>query len=151
DSGEFETNQNRAVELSGWNDFETRRKEAAARGKLRGIGMGHVIEISASIPNEIAEIRFDPAGRAALMIGTHSHGQGHETTYRQVMSELLALPAAEIDVVFGDTDILPYGGGTGGSRSIAIGSIAIDQASRLVIARGRKLAAHFLEHPEDQI
>lgn len=151
DSGDFETNQNRAVELSGWKTFEDRRKEAAKRGKLRGIGMGHVIEISAAPPNEFAEIRFDASGRAALLIGTHSHGQGHETTYRQIIADRLNLPAKDVDIVFGDSDATPFGGGTGGSRSIAIGSIAIDSASSRIVERGKKLAAHFLEHPEDQI
>ena len=151
DSGDFETNQNRAVELSGWNDFETRRKQSAARGRIRGIGMAHVIEISAGIPNEMAELRFDASGRAALIIGTHSHGQGHETTFRQVIAETLSLPPEDVDIQFGDSDALPWGSGTGGSRSIAIGSIAIDTAAKQVIARGKTLAAHFLEHPEDQI
>ena len=151
DCGDFETNQNRAVELSRWNSFEERRAESARRGMLRGIGMAHVIEIAANIPNEMAELRFDATGRAMLIIGTHNHGQGHETTFRQILAETLSLPPQDVEIVFGDTDRLPFGGGTGGSRAIAIGSLAIDAVATRVVERGRKIAAHLLEHPEDQI
>lgn len=113
--------------------------------------MAHVIEISSAIPNEMADLRFDPSGRATLIIGTHSHGQGHETTFRQVLADTLGLAPQDVDIQFGDSDQLPFGGGTGGSRAMAIGSIAIDGVAKKVIARGTKLAAHFLEHPEDQI
>ena len=151
DSGEFETNQASVLDMAVWADFARRRAEARKRGQLRGIGMAHVIESAGGIRDEIAEIRLDPSGGATLLVGTHSHGQGHETTFAQVLSEFLGIEYSRIRVVYGDTDVVPYGRGTIGSRSISVGSAAVRVAADRIIAKGRRIAAHMLEAGLDDI
>jgi carbon-monoxide dehydrogenase large subunit len=155
DSGEFEHNQQAVLKLADWAGFEARRAAAKTRGKLRGIGMAHVIEIAggpAPIPtDEFAEVRFDPAGGCTLVLGTHNHGQGHETTFRQLAHELLGLDPAGVEVRFGDTDAVPHGRGTFGSRSISAGGAALLRAAEKIIAKGKKIAAHMLETAEADI
>ncbi len=141
DSGEFEHNQNAVLKLADWSGFEARREEAKRRGKLRGIGMSHVIEIAAGpapVPfEEFAGIRFDASGAVTLVLGTHNHGQGHETTFRQVMVELLGLDPKNIRIIYGDTDAVPWGKGTYGSRSMAVGGGAVYKAAEKISPRAR--------------
>ncbi len=155
DSGEFEHNQTATLKLADWNGFETRRAEAKRRGKLRGIGMSHVIEIAggpAPIPfEEFSSVRFDPSGAVTIVMGTHNHGQGHETTFRQVAVDLLGIDPDKIRILYGDTDVVPHGRGTSGSRSMAVGGMALQRASEKVIAKGKKLAAHLLEAADADI
>jgi carbon-monoxide dehydrogenase large subunit len=151
DSGAFPANQEAALKMADWAGFETRRAAVAKNGKLRGIGMAHVIEIAGGINDEMAEIRFDTAGKATLIVGTHNHGQGHETTFRQVMFDRLGLKPDDVRVQFGDTDLLPFGRGTGGSRSASVGATAIRGAADKIIAKGKKIAAHMLEAAETDI
>lgn len=155
DSGEFEHNQAAVLKMADWAGFEARRSAAKARGKLRGIGMAHVIEIAggpAPVPtDEFAEVRFDPAGGCTLILGTHNHGQGHETSFRQIAHELLGLDPARIDVRFGDTDVAAHGRGTFGSRSISVGGAALMRAAEKIVAKGKKIAAHVLEAAEADI
>ena len=149
DSGEFETVMNKCLESSDWKGFEARRREAQARGKLRGIGIACVIEIAGGphdVPmEEAAEIRFDGTGSVTFLMGTHNHGQGHETVFRQFATEFLGLPWDKVRIINGDTDAVYHGRGTFGSRSMATGGTAIFHAANKVIARGKEIAAHLLE------
>lgn len=149
DCGEFQQNLDRVVELSGWKEFEARRAQAAGRGKLRGIGLASVIEIAggplAAPAEEFAEIRFDPGGTVTLLAGTHSHGQGHETTFTQVIVETLGVDPSCVRVVYGDTDLVAHGKGTFGSRSASVMATAILRVSDKLVEKGKLIASHLLE------
>lgn len=148
DSGEFEHNMDDALDLAGWKGFAERRKEARKRGKLRGIGIANAIEISAGpapapMP-ESAEIRFDATGGVTVSMGTHSHGQGHEITFAQIVADFLGLEIGDVRVRYGDTDGIEFGTGTFGSRSVIVGSNSLRISADRLIERGRKIAAvHF--------
>ena len=145
DSGEFEANINQVIKLVDYSGFETRRAEASERGKIRGLGIVYSVEQSAGPSDEGADIRFDPNGNATVTTGLHSHGQGHETVFRQLLCDALGLEFEQIRYVQGDTDLIPVGGGTGGSRSAGVGSGALLRASGHIIEKGRHIAAHLLE------
>lgn len=164
DCGNFQKILDRATEKAGYANFSSRAKASAEQGRLRGIGIGMFVESSGVGPSrsagaggahtgffEGAEIRVDSVGAVIAMIGTHNHGQGHQTTYAQILSEVLGVPFEEIRIVEGDTGIVPYGAGTYGSRSIAVGGSALVGAAGKVIRKGAKVAAHILEGPEDKI
>jgi aerobic carbon-monoxide dehydrogenase large subunit len=150
DSGDFLANMDLAVAQSGWKGFETRRAEAAKRGKLRGIGMSYYLEVTAA-GSEAAEIRFEPDGRVFLGIGAGPSGQGHETAFPQVIEDKLGIPYDKINLVFGDTDKVKTGTGTGGARSLLVAGTAMIDASQKIVAKGKKLAGHFLEASEQDI
>ncbi len=149
DSGDFEKTLDMALELADWTGVAARRAEAEDRGKLYGAGLASVIEIAggpAEFPLEEAiEIRFDPTGHVAVLAGTHSHGQGHETMYRQFAGHLLGLPPERVRVLYGDTDAVFHGRGTFGSRSASVGGAAFVVAARKIIEKGKLIAAHLLE------
>ncbi len=149
DSGDFEKNIELALEAADWAGFEARRTEALSRNCLRGIGLVHPIEISGGPfrnPNEEgAEIRFDPSGDVTLLMGSHNHGQGHETAFRQLIVSFLGVDPSHVRVVAGDTDIVRHGRGTFGSRSMMAGGSALRRAADLIIERARVLAAFSLE------
>jgi carbon-monoxide dehydrogenase large subunit len=149
DSGAFEENMDMALKEADWAGFAERRSAAEKRGRLRGIGVANPIEIAGGPfrnPNEeAAEIRFDPSGNATILIGTHSHGQGHETAFRQLAVAFLGLDPEAIRVVYGDTDLVAHGRGTFGSRSLMVGGAALLRAADKIIARGKTVAAHLLE------
>lgn len=155
DSGDFARGMDLALEAAGWAGFESRRAEAAARGRLRGIGVANAIEIAAGpfrAPNEEgAGIRFEPDGGATLLLGSHNHGQGHETAFRQLASSLLGLAFDRVRVVAGDTDLVPHGRGTFGSRSLVVAGTAMTRAAERIVAKGRRIAAHLLEAAEADI
>jgi carbon-monoxide dehydrogenase large subunit len=155
DSGDFEGAMDKALEAADWAGFESRRAEAEARGKLRGIGMASVIEIAGGplpVPNEeSAQIRFAADGTAMILMGTHSHGQGHETAFRQITQELLGLEFDDMTIVYGDTETIGHGKGTFGSRSICVGGAALKRASEKIVERGKQIAAHMLEAAEADI
>jgi carbon-monoxide dehydrogenase large subunit len=149
DSGEFERNMDAALALGDWAGFPQRRKEAAARGKLAGIGIANPIEISAgpitgTLP-ESADIRFDSTGSVTVTVGTHSHGQGHEITFAQIVADALGLQPSQVKVRFGDTDGIEFGTGTFGSRSVVAGSVVLTKAAERIIARGKMISAAHLE------
>jgi aerobic carbon-monoxide dehydrogenase large subunit len=150
DSGDFLANMDLAVDHAGWKNFEARRAEARKRGKLRGIGMSYYMEVTAA-GQEAAEIRFEPDGRVFLGIGAGPSGQGHETAFPQVIEDKLGIPYDKIDLVFGDTDRVKSGTGTGGARSLLVAGTAMIDASQKIIAKGKKLAGHFLEAAEQDI
>ncbi len=151
DSGEFEKNQDDVVQMSDWANFEKRREEAKKRGKLRGIGMAHVIEQAGSLTDEMAEVRFDSAGGVTVFLGTHSHGQSHETTFCQLLVELLNVDPKSVKIKYGDTDAVAFGRGSFGSRSMAVGGAAVKAAAEKIIAKGKQIAGHLLEAAEADI
>ena len=121
DSGDFPAVLARALEDAGVAGFEARRARSLADGRLRGLGLAYTVEQSAGVSDESAELRFDSDGAATLTLGTHSHGQGHETVFRQIVAERLGLEFEQIHYVQGDTDRVAYGGGTAGSRCAVLG------------------------------
>ncbi len=151
DCGEFENLMDRTLEKADYKGFEARRKESAAKGKLRGIGVSCTIEQAAGPSTETAELRFDPSGTAIILAGSTPHGQGHETIYKQLVCEKLGLDPDDIRVVEGDTEKISFGTGTGGSRTATIGGSAVLRATEKVIEKTRKIAAHLLEAPEQDI
>ncbi len=151
DCGEFEKSMDAAVKLAGVGGFPARREESLRRGKLRGIAVVNAIERAAGPQPEFAEIRFAPSGSATLLMGTKNQGQGHETTFKQILHERLGLDPAEVHYIDGDTDRVGFGMGTMGSRSTVIGGTALWLASDKVIAKGRKIAARLLEAAEADI
>ena len=150
DSGEFEALMDDALALADWPGFADRRAEAAARGVLRGRGMACYLE-SASMQNERMEIRFDGSGAVAIVAGTFSHGQGHETVYPQLVSDWLGVDFETIALIQGDTEKVSYGRGTFGSRSMTAGGSALRIAADRIIARGKTVAAHLLEAAVEDI
>jgi len=151
DSGDFGQNMEIALEMADYNGFETRRAEAKARGKLRGIGISNTIEQAAGKGYESAQIRFSPTGAVTLLLGTISHGQGHETVFTQVLCDQLGIDHAKIRVVEGDTDQVTTGTGTFGSRSAALAGSAIKLAADKIIDKAKTIATHILEASADDI
>jgi carbon-monoxide dehydrogenase large subunit len=145
DSGDFAGTQAMALELADWAGFPARKAEAAARGKLRGIGIGYFIEASGGQPQEWARVAITPEGKARLVVGTFSHGQGHETAFAQIIHARLGIPFEDVELVQGDTDVVEQGFGTGGSRSSQMGGVATARASEAVLVKAKRIAAHLLE------
>ena len=145
DSGEFERNMDQALTIADMTGFEARRTAAQKSGKLRGFGIAVSIEQSAGGFEEYAQIRFDPSGSATVLVGTHNHGQGHETVFRQVLVEKFGMDFDKIRIVQGDTDLVPFGHGTFGSRSSGVGSAAISVAADRIIEKCTAIAAHLFE------
>ncbi len=164
DSGDYDGTLDLALELGGWNDFETRRDEARARGMLRGIGLSTFVEACGAAPSalagqlgaraglfEVGQVRVHPTGSVTVFTGSHSHGQGHETAFAQIVCEALGMSVDQVDIVHGDTGKVPFGMGTYGSRSLAVGGSAIQKALEKIIDKGRKIAAHMMEASEGDV
>ena len=151
DSGRFQETMEMALEKADWRGFEARRAEARRRGVLRGIGLGYYIEASGGMPTEQARVAFTPEGRVQLIVGTFSHGQGHETAFAQIVSERLGVDFDAIDFIQGDTEFVKYGNGTGGSRSSQMGGVATLRAADQVIEKAKRIAAHALEAHEADV
>jgi carbon-monoxide dehydrogenase large subunit len=158
DSGDYVGTLDMALELAEYNGFEARRAEAKKRGKLRGIGLSTFVEACGIAPSAVAgalgaraglfesgQIRVHPTGSVTVYTGSHSHGQGHETTFAQLVSEFLGVDVDQVDVVHGDTGQIAFGMGTYGSRSLAVGGSALYMAMQKVIEKGTKIAAHLME------
>ena len=145
DCGEFERGMDKALSLSNWFDFSSRKKQSQEKGKLRGIGLANAIERAAAPGMEYAEVRIEAGGTATLTVGTKSQGQGHETMYRQIAVSRLGIAPEALRVVEGDTDAVAYGAGSFGSRSAAIGGTALWLAVDKAVAKGKRIAAHLLE------
>ena len=128
-----------------------RRKKAAENGLLRGIGVSCTVEQAAGAQPETAEMRFDPSGTLTLLVGSTPHGQGHETIYKQLIAEKLAIDPANIRVIEGDTDKVSFGTGTGGSRTASIGTSAVFEAIGKVVDKTLKVAANLLEASDTDI
>ncbi|HKW55651.1 MAG TPA: xanthine dehydrogenase family protein molybdopterin-binding subunit [Stellaceae bacterium] len=164
DSGDYFATLDMALKAADHAGFAKRRQDAAKRNKLRGLGVATYIEACGIAPSavagalgaraglyETAEVRVHPTGSITLFTGSHSHGQGHETTFAQLVSERLGISTDLIDVVHGDTNKIPFGMGTYGSRSLAVGGSAVVKALDKVVNKGRKIAAHLLEASEADI
>jgi carbon-monoxide dehydrogenase large subunit len=164
DTGDYEATLNEALRLADYQGFAARKAESEQRGKLRGIGISCYIEACGIAPSavvgslgagvglwESAKVRFTHTGKAQVLTGTHSHGQGHETTFSQLVAEKLGIPYEDVDVIHGDTLQTPVGMGTYGSRSLAVGGEALVKACDKIIAKGKKIAAHLLEASEADI
>ena len=164
DSGDYNAHLDKALELSDYKNFENRRSQSSAKGKLRGIGFSTYLEACGIAPSavvmsigagvglwESAEIRFNATGNVSVFTGAHSHGQGHDTTFAQIVSEKLGVPIENIDIIHGDTDKGPFGMGTYGSRSLAVGGTAIVKACDKIVEKGRKVAAQMLEAKPEEV
>jgi carbon-monoxide dehydrogenase large subunit len=145
DCGDFPAVFEAALKAARYEDFAARRGQSEARGKWRGIGVAFAIERAASPGLEFAEIRFNPGGAAIVFMGTKNQGQGHETTFKQILYERLGLDPGEVQYIDGDTDRVAFGMGSTGSRSTVIGGTALWMAADKIIAKGKKIAAHLLE------
>ncbi|GAA4347797.1 xanthine dehydrogenase family protein molybdopterin-binding subunit [Variovorax defluvii] len=158
DTGDFHASMDKAKELAEVAGFAERRKASEAKGRLRGIGYSSYIEACGIAPSNIAgalgaraglfecgEIRVHPTGSVTVFTGSHSHGQGHETTFAQVVAARLGIPVENVDVVHGDTGRVPFGMGTYGSRSISVGGAAIMKALDKIETKAKKIAAHLME------
>jgi aerobic carbon-monoxide dehydrogenase large subunit len=145
DSGEFTTLLDKALKLADVAGFEARKAESRARGKLRGLGIGDYLEVTAPPMKEMGGIRFEPNGDVTIITGTLDYGQGHWTPFAQVLSEKLGIPFHRIRLIQGDSDLLIAGGGTGGSKSIMASGAAIVEASDKVIDKGKQIAGVALE------
>jgi carbon-monoxide dehydrogenase large subunit len=164
DSGDYQTTLQMAMQAADYAGFEARRQQAAARGKYRGIGIATYIEACGIAPSavagslgaraglfESAEVRVHPTGSVTVLTGSHAHGQGHETTFAQLVADGLGVPIEQVEIVHGDTDKMAFGMGTYGSRSLAVGGTAIVKAMDKVVAKGKKIAAHLLEASDADI
>ena len=158
DSGNYEGVLNRLLEMSDYENLKKERETARANGKLMGIGFSTYIEACGIAPSavvgslgaraglfEAANIRVEPTGSVTLFTGSHSHGQGHETTFAQLIADDLGIPLENVEVVHGDTGKVPFGMGTYGSRSLAVGGSAIVKSLEKIKEKGAKIAAHLLE------
>ena len=145
DSGDYIGVQKRALELADWTGFETRRKESRARGRCRGIGLGHYVELNTGAPRERAEIRVLPDRRVEVVLGTLSAGQGHETSFAQLIAEWLAVDLAQVKLRTGDTDLTPIGGGSHSGRSMRMGAVVIAHACDRIVEQGKQRASERLE------
>ncbi|MGE0716860.1 MAG: xanthine dehydrogenase family protein molybdopterin-binding subunit [Alphaproteobacteria bacterium] len=164
DSGDYHTTLDMSLKAIDYAGFEKRRAEAAQRGKYRGIGIATYIEACGIAPSQVvgalggraglyesAEVRVHPTGSVTVFTGAHSHGQGHETTFAQLVSDMLQVPMESVEIVHGDTSKVAFGMGTYGSRSLAVGGMAIMKAVEKVVNKGKKIAAHLLEASEADI
>jgi aerobic carbon-monoxide dehydrogenase large subunit len=164
DTGGYDACLDEAMKIADVKGFPARKAEAAQRGQLRGIGYSSYIEACGIAPSNIAgalgaraglyeagEVRVNPTGGVTVFTGSHSHGQGHETTFAQVVSSRLGIPIENVEIVHGDTGRIPFGMGTYGSRSLSVGGTAIIKAIDKIVAKGKKIAAHLLEAAETDI
>jgi len=151
DSGDFGGVFAKAVEISDYANFAKRKRESRKNGKLRGIALGSYLEVTAPPSGELGKITFEPEGTVRLTTGTLDYGQGHATPFAQVLSAQLGVPFEKIALEQNDSDLVRFGNGTGGSRSITATGTAIVEASALVVEKGKKAAAHFLEAAEADI
>lgn len=164
DSGDYQACLDKALEMSDYDNFSSRRQEAKQRGKLRGIGVSTYIEACGLAPSNIAgqlgaraglyesgTVRVNPTGSVTVFTGSHSHGQGHETTFAQLVTEALGVDIDSVEVVHGDTGRIPFGMGTYGSRSLAVGGMALNAALDKIRIKAKRIAAHLLEASDEDI
>jgi aerobic carbon-monoxide dehydrogenase large subunit len=145
DNGEYEAGMDAALALADWQGFATRKAESRSRGMLRGIGFANYIEATSGFPRERAEVTVAPEGRVELVLGTMNSGQGHETSFAQLLTEWLGVPFDSVDFVAHDTDRVVAGGGSHSARSMRIASLAVGAASDSIIEKGKAIAGHVLE------
>ncbi|MYE51069.1 MAG: xanthine dehydrogenase family protein molybdopterin-binding subunit [Gammaproteobacteria bacterium] len=164
DTGNYQASLDRALQLADYGGFKQRRAASEAEGKRRGIGFSCYIEACGLAPSQLAiqlgagvglyesgEIRINPTGSVTVFTGSHNHGQGHETTFAQVVSDKLGVPFDDVEVVHGDTGRVEFGLGTYGSRSLAVGGSALISAADKIIAKGTRIAAHMMQAEPDNV
>ncbi len=151
DSGDFTGHMEKAMKNADWAGFAARKAASRAKGRLRGIGLASYVEACGGGSDETASMRVDPEGEVLVLIGTQSNGQGHETAYAQIVSEHLGLPMERIRILQGDTDVIPTGRGTGGSRSLPVGGVSLNGAAKQVAEKAKAIASHLLEAAEADI
>jgi carbon-monoxide dehydrogenase large subunit len=151
DSGDYPGAMTKGLALADWDGFPARREAAKRRGKLRGIGLANYIEIATGVPRERAEIRVLPEGRVELVMGTMASGQGHETSFAQLVTEWLGVPFESIDYVAHDVARVAAGGGSHSGRSMKLAATIVGHATDDIIVKGRKIAGHMLEASEADI
>ena len=165
DSGDYRAAQDRVVALADWKGFAARRAEARRRGRYRGIGLANYIELNTGVPRERAEITVQPEGRVDapegradapegaidVVIGTLSAGQGHETSFAQLVSEWFDVGVEHVRIIAGDTDVARVGGGSHSGRSMRLGAVVMAKASDQIVEKGRRLAAWLLEAAEADV
>ena len=164
DTGNYHATLDKAMEMADVAGFAKRRAESAKRGKLRGMGLSTWIEACGIAPSHLvgilgarvglydaATVRVNATGNISVMVGAHSHGQGHETVFAQIVADKLGIPEASVEIVHGDTSKIPFGMGSYGSRSLAVCGVAMTKAVDKIIAKGKKIAAHMLEASEGDI
>ena len=164
DSGNYDALMDKMEDIADFSGFEARRKASEAKGMLRGRGVNAYIEACGIAPSNLvgilgsrvglydaATVRVNATGSLSVMVGAHSHGQGHETVFPQIVADMLGIDAQSIDIVHGDTSKIPFGMGSYGSRSLAVCGSAMVRATEKIIAKARKIAAHMLEAAEGDI
>jgi carbon-monoxide dehydrogenase large subunit len=164
DSGNYEGVLKKGLQMLGYEDFRSSQKEAANNGKLLGVGFSTYIEACGIAPSavvgslgaraglfEVGQVRVQPTGKVSVYTGSHSHGQGHETTFAQVVADKLGISMDDVEIIHGDTESVAFGMGTYGSRSLAVGGTAIVKSIDKIIEKGKKIAAHLLEASADDI
>ena len=164
DTGDYEATMAKLEEMADFGGFAARRAASEKAGKWRGLGVNCYIEACGIAPSNLvgqlgaraglydaATVRVNATGSISVMVGAHSHGQGHETSFPQVISEMIGIPEDQIDIVHGDTSKIPFGMGTYGSRSLAVCGSAMVRAAEKVINKAKKIAAHLLEASDADI
>jgi carbon-monoxide dehydrogenase large subunit len=151
DSGTYEANMDLAMKIADWDGFKQRKREAKKRGRLLGLGLANYVESSIGSPKERTEITVKPSGVVNVVIGTQPSGQGHETSFAQVVADLIAVPVQCINIIIGDTDIVSVGGGSHSGRSMRHAATVIAKGVPELIAKGKKVAALVLSAPVDKI
>ena len=164
DTGDYHATMDKLEEIADFSGFEARRKESEAKGKWRGLGINNYIEACGIAPSNLvgqlgaraglydaATVRVNATGSISVMVGAHSHGQGHETAFPQVVADMIGIDESQIDIVHGDTSKIPFGMGTYGSRSLAVCGSAMVRATEKIIAKAKKIAAHLLEASDTDI
>ena len=164
DTGDYHATMDKLEEIGDFTGFEARRKESEAKGKWRGLGINNYIEACGIAPSNLvgqlgaraglydaATVRVNATGSISVMVGAHSHGQGHETAFPQVVADMIGIDKSQIDIVHGDTSKIPFGMGTYGSRSLAVCGSAMVRATEKIIAKAKKIAAHLLEASDTDI
>jgi carbon-monoxide dehydrogenase large subunit len=164
DSGNYDALMDRMEKIADVAGFDQRRKESASRGKLRGLGVNTYVEACGIAPSNLvgilgarvglydaATLRVNPTGNISVMVGAHSHGQGHETAFPQIVADMLGVDPMSVDIVHGDTSKIPFGMGTYGSRSLAVCGSAIVRATEKIIKKAKLIAAHMLDAGDAEI
>ena len=164
DTGNYQATLDKVIDIADVAGFEARRAASAAKGKLRGMGLSTWIEACGIAPSHLvgilgarvglydaATVRVNATGNISVMVGAHSHGQGHETVFPQIVASKLGVPESSVEIVHGDTSKIPFGMGSYGSRSLAVCGVAMDKALDKIVAKGKKIAAQMLEAAEDDI
>ncbi len=164
DSGDYETSLKKALEMASYDDMRREQEKARGEGRLVGIGLSTYIEACGIAPSavvgalgaraglyESAGVRVQPTGKVSVFVGSHSHGQGHETTFSQLVADQLGIPMEDVEIIHGDTESVPFGMGTYGSRSLAVGGVAITKSVDKVKEKGARIAAHLLEAAEEDL